>query len=96
MAAHQETADDYGRILAVSGRWRVVRCTDDLQFIVQERRGGARPRRWVAQAYVLNEPALGPVLERPSMGIPAVDRAALLAALSVGPTTRSLGARLDA
>lgn len=68
-----ETADEYARVLAASGRWRVIRCRDDLQFIVQKRRGRTRARPWQAVAYVLSARALGPVLHRPSLCIPADD-----------------------
>ncbi|RMD92993.1 MAG: hypothetical protein D6811_05850 [Alphaproteobacteria bacterium] len=79
--AGHETSDRYARALATSGRWRVIRCKDDLQFIVQRRRGGSRKWPWEAVAYVLSARALPPVLQRPSLGIPADDLARLTAAL---------------
>ena len=77
----QETGDDYTRVLVRSSRWRVVRCKDNLQFIIQRRRGGTRPRRWEAQAYVLDAKALGPVLHRRSLGIRSEDAAAISSGL---------------
>ena len=81
MSNHHETSDDYGRVLALSGRWRVIRCKDDLQFIVQRRGGGAKARPWVAEAYILDPKALGPILHRASLGIPADDLDRLVAEL---------------
>jgi hypothetical protein len=81
MSALHETSDDYGCVISSSGRWRVIRCKDDLQYIVQKRAGGARPRPWEAKAYILNASALCPVLDRASMGIPPDDRARLTADL---------------
>ncbi len=76
----QETADDYDRVLAARGRWRVIRCRDDRQWIVQ-RRAAARSRRWKAVAYIYARAALGHTLQRPSVGIPPDDLAALLGQL---------------
>jgi len=81
MAVQQETADDYGHVLAASGRWRVIRCRDDVQFIAQKRQRGEAPYPWRAVAYVLTARALAPVLHRPSLGIPADDAARLMAEL---------------
>lgn len=78
-----ETADGYASTLVGSGRWRVIRCRDDLQFIVQKRAGRAKARPWQAVAYILNVSAFGPVLRRPGLGIPADDLARLLAGLTV-------------
>ena len=44
-----ETADQYPNVVAASGRWRIIRCRDDIQFIVQRRAAGSwmkvrRPR----------------------------------------------------
>jgi hypothetical protein len=80
-ATLHETADGYHGTLAASGRWRAIRCRDDLQFILQRRRGGNRKWPWQAVAYILNARALPPVLHRPSLGIPAADLARLMAAL---------------
>ncbi|MEL7303034.1 MAG: hypothetical protein AAGJ53_05010 [Pseudomonadota bacterium] len=71
--SRSETADTYAAVVASSGRFRVVRCKDDLQFIVQRRKyegagGGKWP--WRALAYVLDAKALPDVLQRPSLGIP--------------------------
>lgn len=36
----REEADTYPRVVAiVNSRWRVIRCRDDIQFILQHRRG---------------------------------------------------------
>ena len=80
-AGGHETADGYARVLAASGRWRVVRCRDDLQFVVQKRAGRARARPWEALAYILDRKALGPALHRAALGIPAEHRAVLAAIL---------------
>ncbi len=85
--SHKETADDYDRVLIASGRYRIIRCKDDIQFIIQRRRpnggpsgGGEFP--WKPLAYVMLKRELPMVLERPSLGIPAGDLAVLLAGLS--------------
>jgi len=53
----RETADDYAGTLVEFGGWRIVRCKDDIQWIVQKdrRRGTPRfdARPWVAVAYLL-------------------------------------------
>jgi hypothetical protein len=72
-----ESAYDYP-VLAASGRWLVIRCKDDMQFIVQRRQAGAAEWPWRAMAYVLNGSRLPAVLQRASTGIPADDLAALL------------------
>ncbi len=78
---HRETADDYPSI-ARSGRWRIIRCRDDIQWIVQrdERRGpaGRAARPWRGVAYVASQRFLREVISRPSLGIPRDDLAALL------------------
>lgn len=76
-----ETGDAYSRVLAASGQWRVVRCKDDAQFIVQKRRGGSGLWPWAGVAYVSNRTALPDVLRRPSLGIPADDLALLIVGL---------------
>jgi hypothetical protein len=93
-AAH-ETSDAYARTLATSGRWRAIRCRDDLQFILQRRRGGNRKWPWQAVAYILNARALPPVLHRPSLGIPAADLARLMAGLEARGVLPSTGGQAD-
>lgn len=73
-----ETADNYPHTLAMSGRWRIVRCKDDLQYIVQRREAtGSGKWPWRAVAYVCDLAALPGVLQRRSLGIPAQDVARL-------------------
>lgn len=74
----QETANDYRHVLAEHGSWRVTRCRDDVQFIVQYKAGQARARPWEARGFVVSRKMLGPVLERPSLRIPKTTLAALL------------------
>ncbi len=77
----RESEDGYPSI-ARSGRWRIIRCRDDIQWIVQrdERRGsaGRAARPWRGVAYVANERFLREVISRPSLGIPRDDLAVLL------------------
>ncbi len=77
----RESDDDYPSI-ARSGRWRIIRCRDDIQWIVQQdrRRGcaGRDLRPWRGVAYVVNQRFLREVISRPSLGIPRDDLAALL------------------
>jgi len=67
----RETADDYAGTLVEFGGWRIVRCKDDIQWIVQKdrRRGTPRfdARPWVAVAYLLDERFLAAVISRPSL-----------------------------
>ncbi len=81
----RETADDYAGTLVEFGGWRIVRCKDDIQWIVQKdrRRGTPRfdARPWVAVAYLLDERFLAAVISRPSLGVPDNTLATLLAAL---------------
>ncbi len=81
----RETSDDDYPSIARSGRWRVIRCKDDVQWIVQrDRRGGGSGRAlrpWAGVAYVLNERFLTSVISRPSLGVPANTLSVLLAAL---------------
>lgn len=79
--AGHETSEAYARVLATSGRWRVIRCKDDLQFVVQERARRAGSRPWRAVAFIYAPSALGAVLHRPSLGIPADDLARFMAGL---------------
>ena len=80
----RETDDEYPSI-ARSGRWRIIRCRDDIQWIVQrdERRGpaGRALRPWRGVAYVASDRFLREVISRPSLGVPANTLATLLAAL---------------
>jgi hypothetical protein len=94
-AAGHETADAYARALAVSGWWRIVRCRDDIQFIVQRRRGGSRKWPWQAVAYVLSAKALPPVLHRASLGIPPDDLARLMDRLAARGVLSSKGGQAD-
>ena len=82
MTSHQETSDAYERVLAASGGWRVIRCRDDIQFIIQKRRAGAAEWPWKASAYIKNPTALPTVLQWPSMGIPTEDSASIIAGVS--------------
>ena len=70
----RETADDYAGTLVEFGGWRIVRCKDDIQWIVQKdrRRGTSQfdARPWVAVAYLLNERFLITVISRPSLRAP--------------------------
>ncbi len=81
MTSNRESADGYPSI-ARSGRWRVIRCKDDIQWILQRdrRRGSPRldARPWVGVAYVKNERFLASVISRPSLKVPANDLAVLL------------------
>ncbi len=77
----RETDDGYPSI-ARSGRWRIIRCRDDIQWIVQrDRRKGGSGRglsRWAGVAYVVNHRFLTSVISRHSLGIPRDDLAVLL------------------
>ena len=65
-----------------AGRWRIIRCRDDIQWILQQdRRKGCRgrdPHPWRGVAYVANDRFLRSVISRPSLGVPQRDLAALL------------------
>jgi hypothetical protein len=80
----RESDDEYPSI-ARSGRWRIIRCTDDIQWIVQRdrRKGGSgcALRPWAGVAYVANDRFLTSVISRPSLGVPANTLSVLLAAL---------------
>ena len=95
----RETADDYPSI-ARSGRWRVIRCRDDIQWTVQRdrRRGcaGRDPHPWRGVAYVANDRFLASVISRPSLGMPQRDLAVLLtlAALPQNIKTEAAVARV--
>lgn len=81
MNARHETGDDWPA-LAASGRWRVIRCRDDIQFIVQRKAAPGGERPWRGVAYVVDPAALGVVLDRVSPGIPAADRAGIFRGLA--------------
>lgn len=66
-AATSETSDCYRRVIVRSGHWRIIRCKDDLQFIVQRRQAGSAKFPWRACAYVVRETALPAVLQRLSI-----------------------------
>ncbi len=74
-----ETSDFYGHVVACSGRWRIIRCRDDIQFIIQSRQAGSAAFPWRAKAYVICDSALPAVLER--FSIPSRDLGALTAGL---------------
>ncbi len=77
----RESDDEYPSI-ARSGRWRVIRCRDDIQWILQRDRRRGCPGRdlatWRGVAYVANDRFLASVISRPSLGVPQRDLAALL------------------
>ena len=81
----RESADDYAGTLVEFGGWRIVRCKNNVQWIVQrDRRKGGSGRAltpWVGVAYVLNDRFLTSVISRPSLGVPDNTLATLLAAL---------------
>lgn len=59
MAAHQETADDYGRALVLlNDRWRVAVCSDGVQYLLQRRCTGAKERPWSSQSFCTTKRAL--------------------------------------
>ena len=81
VASCMETADSYDGIIVKSGRYRIIRCKDDLQWIIQRRKGGQRSKwPWTALAYIYNEDRLPSVLRRPTLRIPPEDTAVLMAA----------------
>lgn len=56
---HHETADCYSGVVArLSGDWRVIRCKDDLQWILQRRKKGGAERPWRAVGFYLTRDAL--------------------------------------
>src|SRR5262245_19566400 len=38
-ASHREESDHYPAVLCLNRSWRVIRCRNDLQFILQRRKG---------------------------------------------------------
>lgn len=57
---HRETASDYSAVVAVLNKhWRVIRCRDDLQWILQSRDGQrAGGARWTGSSYHTDREAL--------------------------------------
>jgi len=45
-----ETSDHYRDVVAASGRWRIIRCRDNIQFIIQRRQAGSAKFPWRAQS----------------------------------------------
>ena len=80
----RESDDDYPSV-ARSGRWRVIRCRDDIQWILQRDRRKGCPGRdlatWRGVAYVANDRFLASVISRPSLGVPDDTLSVLLAAI---------------
>ena len=95
--AHCETSDAYGGVIVLSGRWRVVRCRDDIQYIVQKRQAWSDIHPWRALAYVFDATALPAVLQR-QRAAPEATRAllALWAARSRPEAGASRAARYEA
>ncbi len=93
----RETDDDYPSI-ARSGRWRIIRCRDDIQWIVQRdrRRGcaGRDLRPWRGVAYVASDRFLTSVTSRPSLGVPDDTLSVLLDALPQHIKTEAAVARV--
>ena|SRR5437868_1950169 len=56
----RETADDYPHIVMLSPNWRVIRCADGLQWILQRRGSPEKPRRddWRGRSYCRTRDAL--------------------------------------
>ena len=65
-----ETSDDYDRVICCYDRYRIVRCSADIQFIVQRRGGGKKKRPWAAIAYVYDKEVMPRVLQRRHLSIP--------------------------
>ncbi|MEO1724053.1 MAG: hypothetical protein AAFR84_16820 [Pseudomonadota bacterium] len=83
-SSRHETAYKSALCFGRSGLHRVIRCSDDLQYVVQERTGTGR-WPWRAQAYVISAAQLPAVLQRPSLGIPSENVAALFDQLAGVP-----------
>jgi hypothetical protein len=67
----QETADDYFAVVARFGDdWRVVKCPDSLQWIVQSRAGA----RWRGRSYTRTLDGLKRVLHRFLGDLDGIDR----------------------
>lgn len=60
MAVHQETADDYGRVLVLlNDRWRVAVCSDGVQYLLQRRGAKANtPFPWSSISFCVTRKAL--------------------------------------
>ena len=67
---NNETADDYCEVICRYDHFRIIRCKDDIQYILQRRIGGRHkwPRR--ALAYIVCESSLPAVLQRGSLEVP--------------------------
>jgi len=59
-SSHKECADDYARVIHQHGSHRVIRCKDNLQWIVQRRRARCKPggAAWDAVHYCATREAL--------------------------------------
>lgn len=57
---HRESADDFRGEVCRAGAWRIIRCRDELQWIIQHRVGDlARPGvRWRSVGYCATKSAL--------------------------------------
>ena len=57
---HRETASDYSAVVTVlNTNWRVIRCRDDIQWILQRRDGSRAGRgRWTGSSYHTDREAL--------------------------------------
>ena len=67
---NNETADDYCRVICRYDSYRIIRCRDEIQFILQRRVGGRHKWPWRALAYVVCEAHLPAVLQRGSLDVP--------------------------
>lgn len=79
--SRSETADDYDHVIAASGRWRVIRCRSDIQFIAQKRACGDARKPWGQVAYVATESGLQHVLTGRWWAVSPRDAAAIVATL---------------
>jgi hypothetical protein len=74
---HHETADCYsGVVVRLSEGWRVIRCKDYLQWILQRRKKGGAERPWRAVGFYLTRDAL---LRASASASARIDPAALAA-----------------
>ncbi len=90
-ACLHETSDHYTHVVAVSDRWRVIRCKDDRRFIFRRRRNQASKRPWQGLACQRKKIELGSILERPGTGIPPTGLAALMARLDARGVVSAMG-----
>lgn len=59
ITCRQETADNYQSVAAcLNSTWRIIRCRDDIQWILQRRKNGGAERPWRAVAYCCTLKAL--------------------------------------